>query len=139
MFASGDGKVTKVSKNATAGRHIEIRHGEQYRTRYLHLSAFARGLKTGARVRQGQTIGFVGRSGRVTGPHLHYEFLVNGVHRNPRTVSLPKAAPVQGDYKGDFAQQTQPLLLALKAATPDSGVRIAALDNANDAVSTSGE
>ncbi|MEX2489769.1 MAG: peptidoglycan DD-metalloendopeptidase family protein, partial [Pseudomonadales bacterium] len=97
VVASGDGKVTTATRNNASGRYVVIQHGQQYTTKYLHLSAFANGVRAGKTVKQGQTIGYVGATGWATGPHLHYEFLVNGVHRNPRTVSLPKAEPISKD------------------------------------------
>ncbi len=91
VYAAGDGSVTKAGYSKSNGNYIFVQHGEQYVTKYLHLNK--RKVKTGARVSQGQVIGTVGSTGAATGPHLHYEFLVNGVHRNPRTIhkSLPKA------------------------------------------------
>ena len=94
ILASGDGRVQAASKSSANGNYIVIQHGEQFTTKYLHLSRFARGIRKGSRVEQGDIIGYVGSTGWATGPHLHYEFLVNGVHRNPRTVKLPDANPV---------------------------------------------
>ena len=88
-MASGDGRVVESGYNNLNGHYIFIQHGERYMTKYLHLHR--RSVRQGDRVRQGQVIGQVGATGRVTGPHLHYEFLVDGVHRNPRTVNLPEA------------------------------------------------
>ena len=90
-----------------------IKHGEQFVTKYLHLSKFGRGVRRGARVKQGQFIGEVGATGWATGPHLHYEFLVNGVHKNPRTVSLPDAAPIDPKLKEDFQRTAAPLITQL--------------------------
>ncbi|NIP16058.1 MAG: peptidoglycan DD-metalloendopeptidase family protein [Pseudomonadales bacterium] len=95
ILASGDGTVTKASRTKANGNFIVLKHGEQFVTKYLHLSKFARGVRRGARVKQGQVIGYVGATGWATGPHLHYEFLVNGVHKNPRTVNLPDAEPIE--------------------------------------------
>ena len=95
ILASGDGTVTNASRTKANGNFIVLKHGEQFVTKYLHLSKFARGVRRGARVRQGQVIGYVGATGWATGPHLHYEFLVNGVHKNPRTVKLPDAEPIE--------------------------------------------
>lgn len=111
--ASGDGRVVIVRRNAASGRYIVIRHGSEFTTKYLHLSKFARGIHPGVAVKQGQVIGYVGQSGWATAPHLHYEFLINGVHRNPRTVPLPKASPVPVDEMDRFRQQTRPLLAKL--------------------------
>ena len=106
ILAAGDGRVTKATRTAPNGNFIFIQHGEQFVTKYLHLSKFARGIKSGAKVKQGQVIGYVGATGWVTGPHLHYEFLVNGVHKNPRTVSLPDAEPINDAEMLRFQEQT---------------------------------
>ena len=92
-----------------------IQHGERYQTKYLHLSSFARNLRTGQMVRQGEVIGFVGATGWATGPHLHYEFLVDGVHKNPSTVGLPEAEPIADALREDFLATTTPLLDDLEA------------------------
>jgi murein DD-endopeptidase MepM/ murein hydrolase activator NlpD len=92
VVASGNGKVIKSGYNQYNGNYVFISHGTQYVTKYLHLNK--RAVKTGQKVKQGQKIGTVGSTGRVTGAHLHYEFLVNGVHRNPKTVKLPKSEPL---------------------------------------------
>ena len=91
VYAAGDGRVTEAAYTRPNGNYVFIQHGEQFETHYLHLHR--RKVKRGARVKQGDVIGTVGSTGAATGPHLHYEFLVNGVHRNPRTVHkiLPKA------------------------------------------------
>lgn len=103
IWAAGDGVVMKSSYNQFNGNYVFIRHSATYVTKYLHLSK--RLVKTGQRVKQGQTIGKLGGTGRVTGPHLHYEFLVNGTHKNPRTVSLPQAESLKGKAKAAFIQQ----------------------------------
>lgn len=115
IMAAGDGKVTIARQNAASGRYIVIQHGEQYTTKYLHLSKFARNVRPGRPVTQGQTIGYVGSTGWATAPHLHYEFLLNGVHRNPRTVKLPKAKPIQKVFKERFLAQVVPYLEQLNA------------------------
>lgn len=91
VYSAGDGRVVKSGYTRANGNYVVIRHGEKYTTKYLHLHK--RRVANGAKVKQGQVIGTVGSTGAATGPHLHYEFLVNGVHRNPRTIhrQLPKA------------------------------------------------
>ena len=74
------------------------------------MSGFVSNVRAGSRVRQGQTIGYVGKTGLVTGVHLHYEYRLNGVHRNPRTVELPQAAPIAAEYREQFLAQAAPLL-----------------------------
>ncbi|MYG11274.1 MAG: M23 family metallopeptidase, partial [Gammaproteobacteria bacterium] len=105
----------KASKTRANGNYVVLRHGEQFVTKYLHMSRFARGIRAGKRVQQGDTIGYVGATGWATGPHLHYEFLVNGVHQNPRTVKLPDAEPVPAAEAERFQESTAPLLASLSA------------------------
>jgi murein DD-endopeptidase MepM/ murein hydrolase activator NlpD len=121
--ATADGKVRSVGTNGGYGRVIEIQHGETYQTLYAHLSRFARGVKRGAWVGQGKIIGYVGKSGLATGPHLHYEFRVNGTHRNPLTVDLPKAEPIDKRYLVEFKTRAAPLLnqLTVLIENHDSG------------------
>ncbi len=111
--ATGDGKIVARGNSGGYGRTVTIQHGQQYTTLYAHLSSYAKSLGIGSRVRQGQVVGYVGQSGLATGPHLHYEFRVNGVHRNPLTVPLPDAAPIAAGYKTDFLAKTQPLIAQL--------------------------
>ena len=111
--ATADGKIRSVGTSGGYGRTVEMQHGDLYSTLYAHLSRFARGIKRGGFVNQGQIIGYVGKSGLATGPHLHYEFRVNGVHRNPLTVALPKALPVEKKYLAAFHEQAAPLLSQL--------------------------
>lgn len=100
IWAAGDGVVLKSAYNQFNGNYVFIKHSNTYITKYLHLTR--RMVKTGQRVKQGQTIGTLGGTGRVTGPHLHYEFLVNGVHKNPRTVDLPQSKSLTGQAKATF-------------------------------------
>ena len=111
--AAGAGKVITRSRTPANGRYIVIQHGQRYQTKYLHLSRFARDLRVGQAVRQGQTIGYVGATGWATGAHLHYEFLVDGVHRNPRTVDLPPAQHIAKADRRNFELQTSLLLAEL--------------------------
>ncbi len=111
VYAAGDGKVIKSGYDKYNGNHVFIQHGEKYVTKYLHFSK--RKVRRGQRVKQGQTIGLVGSTGLAEAPHLHYEFLVNGVHRNSRTVSLPKAKPIAKKEMASFKQQTKSLVARL--------------------------
>jgi murein DD-endopeptidase MepM/ murein hydrolase activator NlpD len=88
IFAAGDGVIAQIGKNRGYGNYIRIKHNTQYATAYGHMSRFAKGLKQGSKVRQGDVIGFVGATGLATGPHLHYEVLVNGAQINPMNVKL---------------------------------------------------
>ena len=111
VYAAGDGKVTATGYSKANGNYVFIQHGQTYVTKYLHLNK--RKVRKGQNVRQRQLIGTVGSTGYATGPHLHYEFLVNGVHRNPRTVKLPQARPIAKAEKQAFARSTGPVLAEL--------------------------
>lgn len=113
VLAAGDGTVRIASRTHANGNYVVLRHGETFETKYLHLSRIARGIRGGARVEQGRVIGYVGATGYATGPHLHYEFLVNGVHQDPRTVELPKAKPIPASERSRFEQATTVLLAQL--------------------------
>ncbi len=103
----GDGKITFIGKKGGYGNTLIIQHAGRYSTLYAHMKKFKRGLKKGSRVEQGDIIGYVGSSGLATGPHLHYEFRINGIHRNPLTVKLPDATPITAKYRTDFQLNTQ--------------------------------
>ena len=111
VMSAGDGKVIASAYNNLNGHYVFVQHGERYVTKYLHLSK--RLVKNGQRVKQGELIGRVGATGRVTGPHLHYEFLVDGVHRNPRTVELPQAESLAGGELPRFRGIAEQRLAAL--------------------------
>ncbi len=111
--ATGDGVISFRGTRGGYGRTVEIKHGGTYSTLYAHLSRYGKNIRNGGRVRQGQIIGYVGSSGLATGPHLHYEFRVHGVHRNPLTVKLPKAQRIPDDLMDEFITQTSPLLARL--------------------------
>jgi murein DD-endopeptidase MepM/ murein hydrolase activator NlpD len=111
--AAGDGKMIFVGRKGGYGKTVIIQHGGKYSTLYAHMSRIKPGSHRGKRVRQGQVIGYVGSTGRSTGPHLHYEFRVNGVHRNPLTVRLPDAAPIKKKYRADFLNQSRGLVALL--------------------------
>lgn len=111
--ATGDGKIVHLGTKGGYGRTIIVKHGTAYQTLYAHMSSYRKGLRVGSRVKQGQVIGYVGASGLASGPHLHYEFLVNGVHRNPMSVSLPRAEPVPRPERLRFKHESQPLLAQL--------------------------
>ncbi len=116
VLATADGVVKRIGRNGGYGKAVILQHGKSYSTLYAHLNGFARKLKAGDRVRQGQVIGYVGSTGLATGPHLHYEFRVNGVHKNPLTVNVPRALPMAGSDRDDFlrlAGQFEKQLVAL--------------------------
>ena len=110
--AAGDGTVTHSSYNKYNGKYVFIQHGQGIVTKYLHMSR--RAVSRGKKVKQGQVIGYVGSTGMSEAPHLHYEFLVNGVHRNPRTVKLPKAEPISKSEKTAFMKISKSLVNQLE-------------------------
>lgn len=111
--AAGDGKVEFAGRNGGYGNMVKISHGQTYETRYAHLNSFGSGVRQGKWVQQGQIIGYVGSTGLATGPHLHYEFYVNGAVRNPVTVQLPNGDPIDRSELENFQLQTKPLLAKL--------------------------
>lgn len=115
VFATGDGRVITASYNKASGNFIVLQHGQAYTTKYLHLSK--KNVKKGQRVTQGQIIGKVGSTGYATGPHLHYEFLVSGIHRNPSTIlsKLPKAKSIEVNELKRFTQMVSPVKTQLAA------------------------
>jgi murein DD-endopeptidase MepM/ murein hydrolase activator NlpD len=112
--AIGDGTVVRANYNASYGNVIDVRHSNGYVTRYAHLKGFAKGVKSGARVGMGETIGYVGTTGMSTGPHLHFEVLVNGAPRNPRTtLRLTDGAPLPAKHAGAFLRVRDQVMLAM--------------------------
>ena len=111
--ASSDGVVAFVGKKGGYGNVIILQHRNDIRTVYGHLSRFAKGLHRGEKVSQGDIIGYVGMSGLATGPHLHYEFLLHGKHRDPLKVALPTAEPLPRKYKADFLASSAALTAQL--------------------------
>ncbi len=102
IMASGDGVVKKAGWCGGGGNCVKIKHNSTYQTIYAHMSKFARGIKTGVRVKQGQTIGYVGSTGKSTGPHLHYEVLVNGKKVNSQKLKLPSGKILKGKERKNF-------------------------------------
>jgi len=111
VYSAGDGTVTRSAYSKANGHHVFVKHANSIETKYLHFTR--RAVKKGQKVKQGKTIGYVGSTGLATGPHLHYEFVVNGVHRNPRTVPLPKVKPLHGDLLVSFQSKAAPMLTQL--------------------------
>src|SRR5690606_29707310 len=120
VYAAGDGRVIESGYSQANGNYVVIQHGSKYTTKYLHLHK--RTVQTGQRVSQRQLIGQVGATGYATGPHLHYEFLVNGVHRNPRTIAsaLPQARVLADAEKQRFLAATDGLRLQLATLRNDA-------------------
>ncbi|NQZ94509.1 MAG: peptidoglycan DD-metalloendopeptidase family protein [Moritella sp.] len=113
IVSAGDGKVIASAYNRFNGNYVFIKHNANIVTKYLHMNR--RSVKQGQRVKQNQKIGTVGATGRVTGAHLHYEFLVNGKHKNPKTVSLPKADSLRGNEKTKFVAKAKGIIKQLES------------------------
>jgi len=112
--AAGDGRIRFAGVKGGYGNLVEIEHSRSIVTVYGHLSRFARGTRAGAHVTQGEVIAYVGMTGLATGPHLHYEYRVNGVFKNPQTVTLPGAEPIDARWREDFLTRSAPLLASLE-------------------------
>jgi murein DD-endopeptidase MepM/ murein hydrolase activator NlpD len=126
VHATGAGVVTRAGWWDGYGRMVEIRHNSLYRTRYAHLSGLARGIRRGARVKQNQVVGYVGMTGLATAPHLHYEFLVSGVQRDPRRVKLPPGAPIPHSELAAFDRSRDVRLARLDSLGFPADVHLAA-------------
>jgi len=111
--ATGDGVVEFVGQRNGYGKTVVLRHQGAYTTVYAHLNGFARGLRRGARLAQGEALGFVGQTGWATGPHLHYEFRISGQARNPLAVAMPAAHPVAPQEMRAFREHAGPLVARL--------------------------
>lgn len=123
--STADGSVAFAGRQNGYGNLVVIKHQGNHETVYGHLSGFANGLRKGQRVNQGDVIGYVGMTGLATGPHLHYEFKVAGVQRNPLSIEVPVAFPIAASQKGEFSRATQPLMARLELLR---GTNLAALD-----------
>jgi murein DD-endopeptidase MepM/ murein hydrolase activator NlpD len=134
IYATGDGRIIKAGYSNSNGNYIVIQHSEEFVTKYLHLHR--KQVKQGQRVKQGQIIGQVGSTGYATGPHLHYEFLRNGVHRDPRTIHkhLPKAESIAKAELDDFKAALQPIKqqLAMRGTINQAPLVIASTDLKNN-------
>lgn len=111
--AVADSVVSFAGRQGGYGNLVLLDHQGPYSTAYAHLSRFGKNIKRGSKVSQGQVIGYVGATGVATGPHLHYEFRVNGQQRNPLAMNLPTAYPLEGRYKAQFASHAEPLVARL--------------------------
>jgi len=117
--ATADGKVTLAGRKGGYGNTVVLRHAGRFSTLYAHMKGFAKGIRAGSRVSQGQIIGYVGSTGYSTGPHLHYEFRVDGVHRNSLTYKTPKASAVKAEYKAKFDEVASNWLQQLNKVQAD--------------------
>lgn len=120
--ATGNGTIAFIGNKSGYGKTIILKHQSGYQTLYAHLSRFKGALRIGNTVKLGQVIGYVGSSGLATGPHLHYEFQVNGTHRNPLTVALPNSEPLPKRYRKDFQQKSAKLIAQLESMPSSTGV-----------------
>lgn len=125
VLATGSGTVTEARRWGGYGNMVEIRHNGRHRTRYAHLNGWANGIRPGARVEQGQVIGYVGSTGLSSGPHVHYEFLVNGTRTNPSSVDLPPGEPVEERYREAYERVRDARLSLLRSLDPPSSLRVA--------------
>jgi murein DD-endopeptidase MepM/ murein hydrolase activator NlpD len=105
IFAAGNGTIEKIGTEGGYGKYIRIKHNNGYETAYGHMSAFAKGMEIGKKVRQGQVIAFVGSTGASTGPHVHYEILVNGRFVDPLRVKLPRGRALEGTIMTSFEKE----------------------------------
>jgi murein DD-endopeptidase MepM/ murein hydrolase activator NlpD len=119
--AAGAGRVRFVGQKGGYGNVLEIDHGSGIVTVYGHLSRFAAGIRSGTRVEQGQTVAYVGMTGLATGPHLHYEYRVNGQFMDPQRIKLPDTSPIDPTLMENFLEQTAPLIAALAGPAPVAG------------------
>lgn len=129
--STGDGKVMFAGVKSGYGNVVILQHGQGISTLYAHMNGFARGTRSGSRISQGQVVGYVGATGLASGPHLHYEFRVNGVHKNPVTVTLPKAEPVPRQEREAFRKQAENLMARLESFS--EGYQVALEDSGNRA------
>ena len=113
IYAGGDGTIAMIGRHGNFGKYIRIRHNGTYSTGYAHLNGYAKGMKKGKRVRQGQVIGYVGSTGMSTGPHLHYEVMQGNRRINPMTLKLPSGRKLEGSELAAFQQQVQKITVLL--------------------------
>jgi len=118
IYASGNGVMERMGWEGGYGRYIRIRHANGYQTAYGHMSAFARNMSEGKRVRQGQVIGYVGSTGLSTGAHLHYEIIVNGRHVDPMRIRLPRGRVLEGGTLASFERERERLDHMITRAGP---------------------
>jgi murein DD-endopeptidase MepM/ murein hydrolase activator NlpD len=140
VMATGDASVLETGHNNANGRYIKLRHANGYTTYYLHLSRFAKGVHPGARVRQGEVIGYVGKSGYATGPHLDYRVKKGNTFVNPRKISLPPAAPVTNANMAAFIDLRDRHLARLASVRVDDGAgNVASAPAGNEKAPARGE
>jgi murein DD-endopeptidase MepM/ murein hydrolase activator NlpD len=130
--STGNGKVAFAGRKNGFGNTVIIQHGQGIETLYGHMNGFAKGMRSGARVNQGDVIGYVGSTGLASGPHLHYEFHVNGQVRNPVTVPLPKSIGIEKTELARFNETTRPLIAQLDQYKSSSRLAVVKNGSANN-------
>jgi murein DD-endopeptidase MepM/ murein hydrolase activator NlpD len=125
IFAAGDGVIEYLGRFSSYGNYVRIRHRDGYKTAYAHLKGFKSGLRNGTRVKQGDVIGYVGSTGRSTGPHLHYEVIVNGKQVNPKSIKLPSGSNLAGADLKKFKRSVDKLHDQFAALGPVKAARLA--------------
>lgn len=131
IYAAGDGVVERANRFSSYGNYVRIRHNDTFKTAYAHLHKFAKGVRAGTRVKQGQVIGYVGNTGRSTGPHLHYEVIKNGRKVNPHSVDLPLGEKLKGTELANFKRQVNRLNEQYASLVRDNA-QVAQANIAND-------
>lgn len=130
IYAAGAGTVEKAGRNGAYGNYVRLRHNSTTKTAYAHLNGFARGLKPGAKVRQGQVIGYVGTTGRSTGPHLHYEVIVNNKQTNPAKIKMAESDALRGKELARFKAQVADIRKSYASLSGD-GLKVAQVEGAS--------
>lgn len=125
VHATATGTVIYIGRKAQAGKHVKLRHGGSYTSHYLHLSRFADGLQVGAKIEQGEILGYVGRTGLTTNAHLHYQLEQTGTFVDPLSINTPAAEPLPGGLMADFVQQRDIWLARLRAGQNKPPVALA--------------
>jgi murein DD-endopeptidase MepM/ murein hydrolase activator NlpD len=131
IYAAGDGRLARVGRYGGYGNYVRIEHGNGYATAYAHLSRFAAGMRSGRRVEQGEVIGYVGSTGRSTGPHLHFEVLKNGEQVDPLDVAQPPAENLAGTALAAFRREVR----AVETRLAELGSRTFAADRRREVAS----
>ena len=129
VYAAGNGTVTRANRFGSFGNYVSIRHANGYETAYAHLNGFARGIRAGTRVRQGQVIAYVGTTGRSTGPHLHYEVHVNGKKMNPLALKVPTGRKLEGNELAAFKAMRSEMTTQMAAAPTTTKLAQASADS----------
>ncbi len=131
ILAAGNGVIRKAAWDSGYGRRVEIEHANGYITTYSHMSAFGRGIEDGVRVRQGQIIGYLGTSGLSTGPHLHYEVIVNDNFLDPMAIKLPRGKELDGQELADFNAEKERIDQLLAKSQGGGVTDLAAISTGN--------